>query len=214
MKPYWEKAMGERFSVIPIAVAQVEPRNIYARKPIKTLADLKGMKIRAQGPVETDFTRAIGATPVTTDWPEVYPALQQGVIDGYWVTHSATFNAKLHEVAKYEWDVGLGGATWYVIVNRAAFNKLPPELQKMVLELGREASEKVWARVDKDIKDFRARLEKVGMSFIPAPAEDMKVMVEKSKGLWNDWIQKAGADGKEMVEKIQAIVGQSRAQLK
>jgi len=214
MKPYWEKAMGERFSVIPIAVAQVEPRNIYARKPIKTLADLKGMKIRAQGPVETDFTRAIGATPVTTDWPEVYPALQQGVIDGYWVTHSATFNAKLHEVAKYEWDVGLGGATWYVIVNRAAFNKLPPELQKMVRELGREASEKVWERVDKDIKDFRARLERGGMSFIPAPAEDMKVMVEKSKGLWNDWIQKAGADGKEMVEKIQAIVGQSRAQLK
>jgi len=71
LRPYWEKAMGERFNIIPIAVAQVEPRNIYARKPIKTLADLKGMKIRAQGPVETDFTRAIGATPVTTDWPEV-----------------------------------------------------------------------------------------------------------------------------------------------
>jgi len=136
------------------------------------------------------------------------------VIDGYWVTHSATFNAKLHEVAKYEWDVGLGGATWYIIVNKAAFNKLSPDLQKTVRELGREASERVWARVDKDIKDFRARLEKSGMTFIPAPAEDMKVMVEKSKGLWNDWIQKAGPDGKEMVGKIQAIVGQSRAQVK
>lgn len=214
MKPYWEKAMGGRFNTIQLSVAQVEPRNIYSKKPIKTLADLKGMKIRSQGPVETQFTNVIGATAVTLEWAELYPALQQGIVDGYWVTHSGTWNAKLHEVAKYEWDVGLGGATWNIVVNKTAFNKLPPDVQKILLELGRGASEMVWERVDKDIKDFRARLEKAGMTFIPAPAEDIKVMVEKSKGIWNDWIQKAGPDGKEMVTKIQAIVGQSRAQLR
>jgi len=147
---------------------------------------------------------------VTLEWAELYPALQQGIVDGYWVTHSGTWNAKLHEVAKYEWDVGLGGATWNIIVNKTAFNKLPPDLQKTLLELGRGASEKVWDRVDADIKEFRSRLEKAGMTFIPAPAEDVKVMVEKSKTIWNDWLQKAGPEGKEMVAKIQAMVSQSR----
>lgn len=207
--PHWEKRMGERFGIIPIAIAQVEARNIYSKKPIRSLADLKGMKIRAQGPVETDFTRSIGATPVTTDWPEVYPALQQGVIDGYWVTHSATFNAKLHEIANYEWDVGLGGATWYIIVNRDAFNRLPADVQKTVRQVGREASDFVWARVNKDIEDYGARLKKGGMEFLPVSPEDRKVMIRKAKAVWVDWIKRAGPDGKLMFDKIQAIVSQA-----
>ncbi|MBI2153292.1 MAG: TRAP transporter substrate-binding protein DctP, partial [Candidatus Rokubacteria bacterium] len=113
--PAQERAM-DGFGVLPFASGQVEPRNIYSRKPIRSIADLKGVKLRAQGIVETEFTKAIGATPVTLTWEEVYPAMQQGVIDAYWVTHSATFNAKLHEVAKYCYEVGLGGANWFVVV--------------------------------------------------------------------------------------------------
>jgi TRAP-type C4-dicarboxylate transport system substrate-binding protein len=208
--PQIEKIMGERFGIIPAAMAQVEPRNIYTKKPIRTLADLKGMKIRAQGPVETDFTRAIGATPVTTDWPEVYPALQQGVIDGYWVTHSATFNAKLHEIAKYAWDVGLGGATWYIIVNRGAFQELPADVQKMVREVGREAAAFVWGRVDHDIKDYRARLEKAGMTFTAAPDADRRAMLDHAKGVWAEWVKRAGPTGQDMVGQIQAAVSKGR----
>lgn len=205
LSPYWEKAHAER-GIIPLAVAQVEPRNIYTRKPVKSLADLKGLKIRAQGVVETDFTRAIGASPVTLSWEEVYPALQQGVIDGYWVTHSATFNAKLNEVAKYEWDVGLGGATWFLLANKRTVDGLPPDLRKIVIDTGREASERVWARVDHDIKDYRARLEKGGMTFHPASPEDMKVMIDRAQAVWAEWTQKGGPLAKEMVDKIQAMV--------
>lgn len=209
--PGVEKLMGQRFGIIPVAMAQVEPRNIYTKKPIRSLAELKGMKIRAQGPVETDFTRAIGATPVTTDWPEVYPALQQGVIDGYWVTHSATFNAKLHEIAKYAWEVGLGGATWYIIVNREAFNELPADVQKIVREVGREASEFVWGRVNKDIEDFKAKLQQTGMEFVAVPSADRRAMLKKAAAVWAEWVKRAGPDGKEMVDQIKSIVTKAQA---
>jgi TRAP-type C4-dicarboxylate transport system substrate-binding protein len=203
--PYWEKAHGER-NIIPLGVAQVEPRNIYSRKPIKSLADIKGMKIRAQGVVETDFTKAIGASPVTLSWEEVYPALQQGAIDGYWVTHSATFNAKLHEVAKHCYEVGLGGATWFLLGNRRTIEALPADLKKIVLDTGREAAGRVWDRVDPDIKTFRDRLEQGGMTFTQASSQDLKVMLDAAQTVWGDWTQKGGPVAKEMVDKIKVAV--------
>ena len=205
LMPYWEREQGKR-NIIPLAVAQVEPRNIYTRTPVKSLADLKGRKIRAQGVVETDFTKAIGATPVTLSWEEVYPALQQGVIDGYWVTHSATFNAKLHEVAKFAWNVGLGGATWYIIANKRTVESLPPDLQKIVRDTAKEASGRVWDRVDADIKSFREKLEKAGMEFGNPSAADNAAMLEKARGVWDEWQEKGGPVAKEMVSKIQTLV--------
>jgi TRAP-type transport system periplasmic protein len=202
--PYWEQAHGQR-GIIPLGVAQVEPRNIYTRRPVKSLADLRGMKIRAQGVVETDFTRAIGASPVTLSWEEVYPAMQQGTIDGYWVTHSATFNAKLHEVARHAYEVGLGGATWFILGNKRAIDGLPPDLRKIVIDTGREASQRVWDRVDPDIKDYRVRLEKAGMTFTPASPEDMKVMLDRAQDVWAEWTAKGGPVAKEMVDKISAM---------
>jgi TRAP-type C4-dicarboxylate transport system substrate-binding protein len=205
LTPYWERAHGER-GIIPVAIAQVEPRNIYSRKPIKSLADVKGLKLRAQGVVETDFTKAIGASPVTLSWEEVYPALQQGTIDAYWVTHSATFNAKLHEVAKHCYEVGLGGATWYILANKRTVDGLAPDLKKIVLDTGKEASEKVWSRVDPDIQSYKDRLQKAGMTFTSASPADMKVMLDAAQSVWADWIQKGGPVAKEMVDKIQVAV--------
>jgi TRAP-type C4-dicarboxylate transport system substrate-binding protein len=164
------------------------------------------MKIRAQGVVETDFTKSIGASPVTLSWEEVYPALQQGAIDGYWVTHSATFNAKLHEVARHCYEVGLGGATWFLLGNRRTVEALPADLRKIVRDTGKEASQRVWDRVDPDIKSFRDRLEKAGMTFTQASADDMKVMLDAAQGVWADWTQKGGPVAKEMVDKIKVAV--------
>jgi TRAP-type C4-dicarboxylate transport system substrate-binding protein len=209
--PYWEREQGQR-NIVPLAVAQVEPRNIYSRKPIKSLADLQGMKIRAQGVVETDFTKAIGATPVTLSWEEVYPAMQQGVIDGYWVTHSATFNAKLHEVARHCWNVGLGGATWSIIANRRTLEGLPDDIETIVRTTGREAAGRVWDRVEVDIQAFRKRLEQAGMEFRDASPEDQKVMLDRARVVWDQWQEKAGPVGKEMVARIQAMVKQHRAE--
>lgn len=203
--PYQEKAFGAR-NVFPFASGQVEPRNIYSRKPIKSLKDLKGVKLRAQGVVETEFTKAIGATPVTLSWEEVYPAIQQGVIDAYWVTHSATYNAKLFEVARYCYEVGLGGAHWFLIINKTALDRLPADVRKIVMELRRPVSEQLWQRVDPDIQEFRKRLMGKGMTFTKPSSEDMKTMLAMAPKVWDIWLKKAGPEGQEIVGKIKAIM--------
>ncbi|MFQ5829848.1 MAG: TRAP transporter substrate-binding protein [Candidatus Methylomirabilia bacterium] len=205
--PHQEKAMA-RVGVFPFASGQVEPRNIYSRNPIRSLADLKGVKLRAQGVVETEFTKAIGATPVTLSWEEVYPAMQQGVIDAYWVTHSATYNAKLYEVAKYCYEVGIGGANWYIVLSKEALDALSPDVRKVVLDLRQPVAEKLWDRVDPDIREFRKRLVDKGMTFAQASPEDMETMLKVAPKVWDIWLQKAGPDAKQLVERIKAIVAE------
>jgi TRAP-type C4-dicarboxylate transport system substrate-binding protein len=164
------------------------------------------MKIRVAGSAETEFTKAIGAAPASVDWSDTYTALQQGAIDGYWVTHSSTIKSKLNEVAKYCYEVGIGGASWIVVANRTSLAKLPPDVQKIVQQTAGEAANRVWDRVDKDFQEFRAELLKGGMTFSKASPDDVRVMNDKQKALWDEWAKKAGPVGTELVAKIQEIV--------
>lgn len=77
-------------------------RNFYAKKPIRTPADLKGMKIRVQqSPASIAMTKAFGAAAAPMSFGEVYTAIQQGVIDGAENNELALTNNKHGEVAKY-----------------------------------------------------------------------------------------------------------------
>jgi TRAP-type C4-dicarboxylate transport system substrate-binding protein len=124
------------------------------------------------------------------------------------VTHSATFNAKLFEVAKYCYEVGLGGANWFIVINKAALEKLPPDIQKTILDLRQPVAEKLWQRVDGDIREFKKRLQEKGMSFVQASPEDLKTMLDVAPRVWESWLQKAGPEARELVEKIKATVAE------
>ena len=100
---------------------------IYSKAAIKSLADLKGKKIRTAGPTETEFTRAIGMTPVSVAPSEIYTGLQQGLLDGNWVADAPHFFNKGYEVTKYIFDVGSAGAGFFVMVNQKALDALPAD---------------------------------------------------------------------------------------
>ncbi|MBI2552929.1 MAG: hypothetical protein HYV92_00510 [Candidatus Rokubacteria bacterium] len=109
-------------------------------------------------------------------------------------------------MAKYCYEVGLGGANWFVVVNKASIQKLPPDVRKVVLELRQPVSDKLWDRVDGDIREFRKRLMDKGMTFSQASPEDLKVMLDVAPKVWETWLQKAGPEAKDLVEKIKATV--------
>src|SRR5690606_8632279 len=76
-------------------------RHLLTNKLIETPEDLKGVQLRTPGtPVMLETIKAMGASPVGMPWAEVYPGIQQGVIDGAEAQHPATYGANLHEVVK------------------------------------------------------------------------------------------------------------------
>jgi TRAP-type transport system periplasmic protein len=121
-------------------------------KPVKTLEDMKGLKIRATGQL-SDVVKALGALPIPLQMPDVYESLKRGVIDGIVVDLSTLKFWKFAEVVKCvtsSWQLGTG-ITFYFVMNKSKWNALAPDIQKIFNEVAFEAKEKqavLWNQMD------------------------------------------------------------------
>jgi TRAP-type C4-dicarboxylate transport system substrate-binding protein len=121
-------------------------------KPVKTLEDLKGLKIRATGQL-ADIIKALGGLPVPLPMPDVYEALRRGVIDGVTVDLSTLKYWKFAEVTKYVtayWQLGTG-ITFYYVMNKKKWNALSSDHKKIFTAVATEAREKqaaLWDQMD------------------------------------------------------------------
>ena len=121
-------------------------------KPVKVLDDIKGLKIRGTGRM-TDVLKALGAVPIPLEMPDVYDSLRRAVIDGIMVDLSTLKYWKFAEVVKYvtsTWRLGTG-ITFYFVINKNKWDKLPPDIQKIVTEVAIEAKDKqggLWNEMD------------------------------------------------------------------
>lgn len=208
MRPYFEAALKKK-NVKLLAIVQAEPRSIYTRIPVKTLADLKGIKLRTTGPVENEVFSALGAIPVTMDWSEVSSAMQQKVLDGFGSTNSATFAQKYYADAKYCFELPWDGATLLMSVNQAKFDSLPADEQKILLDSAKNAEAKGWDRVASDYLTYKQKLIGLGMTYNPAPADAIAAVQQKGLSMRVTYVanaEKAGYPAGEMMKKIDDIV--------
>ncbi len=127
-------------------------------KPVRTLEDLKGLKIRATGQL-ADIIKLLGGVPVPLPMPDVYEALRRGVIDGVSVSVSSLKHWKFGEVTKFVtpyWQLGTT-ITFYFVMNKRKWAALPADLQKIFTEVAAETREKqavLWDEMDVEGRDF------------------------------------------------------------
>jgi len=96
------KAKLETAGIIGLGWFQHGFRNISSNKDVKTIADLKGQRIRIMpSNIFRDMFLALGADPVPMNWEELFTALQQGTVDGEENPYSEIFDARFYEVQKY-----------------------------------------------------------------------------------------------------------------
>ena len=102
-------------------------------KPIRTLDDLKGMRIRTPSAAQSAQLEALGATPVDMPANQIYNNLDRGVIDASMIPMSAALDFKLIEVVKYfTINAPLGRSPFLVAMNRGRYEKLPADLKKII----------------------------------------------------------------------------------
>ncbi len=113
--------------------------HLWTTKPVRTMEDLKGMKIRSPGGLQTKAIQALGATPVFMPLGDVYLSMETGVIDGV-VTCPALVRAfKLHEVSKYCVPTSFGCVSEGLFMNQKFYDKLPDDLKAIVDDVGGNA---------------------------------------------------------------------------
>jgi TRAP-type C4-dicarboxylate transport system substrate-binding protein len=172
------------------------PNVIISKKPVRKLEDLKGMTIRAPGRVGNTI-KALGATPAPTPIMEVYDGIAKGVIDGVNTPFETLKTFRFAEVAKYttsSWPVG-NLYTFYVIMNKNSYEKLPPDLKEILDKLSGEYKEKfgmMWNMVDFEGKEF-ARAK--GVEIIELSPEEVIRWKKATEPVVQDYISNMVSKG-------------------
>ena len=139
-------------------------RHLLTNKPVKVPADLKGQRLRTPGATVWQATiKAMGASPTALAWAEVYPGIQQKVIDGAEAQYPAVYGARLYEVIKYITKTGHFQLITPLVCSESWFQKLPKNYQNILLEEALNAGDYASKITIDSLDDLEAKMKKVGV---------------------------------------------------
>jgi TRAP-type C4-dicarboxylate transport system substrate-binding protein len=121
-----------------------DPSFIHSRKPIESLAALKGQKIRANNPIEAEALQRLGAIPTVLEVPKVADAIRKGAIDGAAASPSGLFQFGISQVATHHFLLRVGTAPMFLAMNRQKFDSLPEAAKALVRKYSGEQAAATW----------------------------------------------------------------------
>ena len=198
-KPLLQKKLDEQGMALLYAVAW-PPQGIYVKKPINSAADLKGVKWRAYSPATARIAELVGAQPVTIQASELSQALATGVVESFMSSGSTGVDSKTYEHLKFWYDTQAWLPKNAVIVNKAAYNALDAATKAAVQKAAADAEVRGWAASKKVNTASLDTLKANGMSIV-APSAQLKADMKKvGDVMLKEWLEKAGPEGKAMVD--------------
>jgi TRAP-type C4-dicarboxylate transport system substrate-binding protein len=190
----------------------------FTSKPVKTLDDLRGMKVRAATRINARMLASLGATPVQMPLTQVPEALSKGVIDGAMVPWEGVPAIKLHEIVKYHLDTPpaaprFSNTIFVMAINPAKYDSLPPDLKKVIdnnsgLAMSAWAGEKGW---DAAVEPHRKLARDRGNTFTVLSDQELARWVTASENVDDNWVKEVtakGADGRKLLEEARALIKQ------
>jgi len=188
---------------------------ITSKKQVKTLEDLKGLKIRMMGGPSTEMMKALGGVPVSVPMPDNYMALQKGVTDGMGAPWEAVDSFRLYEVVKY-YTLGTKFPVVYfsIAVNKRKWNSLPDDVKAAINGASGLMGARFWGRnfmdTAKDPTIAKAKKQGYEVNIYNLPREEQARWLEVGgKPVWNNWLDKMNKEGhpeaKEILDDLLAM---------
>lgn len=188
-----------------ITVFSTTPGYIMTKKRVQNLNDLKGLEIRAPGPY-VPVLQALGAVAIGMPMSEVPQALQMGIVNGIFSTREVLKEFKFGDIVKYVVDYPFNSSIGASLMSKKVWDKLPPDVQKVIEEVGLELSKKApvmldsnateamdWSITNQGVQMIKlSDEEKAKWDALLKPLVDAKVTELETKGL----------PGKELYKKV------------
>ena len=195
-----------------IAASSLGTMSMFFKRPLKTLEDWKGRKVRTAGKLQSDTINALGATAQSLLSAEVYLALSTGVLDGSLWHPLSALEYKLYEVAKYAVIpyISLSGYTTAQIMNLELFNKLPKDMQDIILHAGIDTEKHSQEAFLKQEKTAIEDLAKKGMDVYYVPQKETMRWRDASRPIWNEWLKTTGAPGQRLLDFVLEELGEKK----
>ncbi|KQQ64908.1 C4-dicarboxylate ABC transporter [Pseudomonas sp. Leaf127] len=194
-----DKITNSEFNMVALAWMDGGTRNIYTKKPVRKIEDLKGMKIRVQGnPLFIDMMNAMGGNGIAMDTGEIFSALQTGVIDGAENNPPTLLEHNHFQSAKYYTLTGHLILPEPVVISKTTWNKMTPDQQALLKKVAREAQMEERALWDAKSAASEEKLKAAGVEFITV---DKKPFFDATAPVR----EKYGAPYADLMKRIAAV---------
>jgi TRAP-type C4-dicarboxylate transport system substrate-binding protein len=181
-------------------------RILTTKKPIRSLEDLKNMKIWVSGAAPVRTGKALGFSPVSMAPGDVYLALEKGVIDGAMATNEIAVSRKFVDICKYFNEIEICHTPFYVVMNQQKWDSLPPDVKKVFEELSGDWAVQFSGETrDREEKEAGDAAKAKGVEFIELSAEE-KVKIRNAvlpvKDAYAAELEAKGLPGKRVLEEF------------
>jgi C4-dicarboxylate-binding protein DctP len=188
--PYMSQVFEDKFNQKLLSLIADNGYNLGTTFEWNNVGDLKGKKIAGAG-LNLKWLEYAGAVPVQSSLPEAYTSMQTGVYFGWIMFPSGWVNFKLNEVAKNYTEVGFGSISWHgLTINKNKFNRLPKEVQDIIVEVGKEYEAKTGSVNEENYPKQLVQLKSLGVNVKSVPDS---VRAEWANSL-KDWPQMQAQD--------------------
>jgi len=176
------------------------PQGIYAKKDINTVEDMKGLKWRAYNVGTARIGEIVGAQSVTIQAAELPQALATGVVNSFMSSGATGYDSKVWETLTHFYDTQAWIPKNVTFVNKAAFEALDKPTQDAILKAAATAETRGWKAWADKTQWYLDQLKAKGMK-VEGPSSALAAGFKKvGDQLTEDWLKKAGADGKAVVD--------------
>ena len=170
-------------------------------RPIEKAADLAGLKLRVPGaPALVSLFTALGTSPVSMQFGEVYTSLQTRIVDGQENPLSVIDAGKFYEVQKYCATTNHVWDGYWICANPASWNRLPNDIKAIVAKAFNEVALLERDDLNKLDRSLQAELEKKGVTFTKPDLATFRDKL-RSAGFYQEWREKIGSEAWTLLEK-------------
>ena len=214
---YYQTQCPDEFKETQVLALHVHGPGMFhtAAKPIKTTADLKGLKVRGPTRQATNLLRSLGATPVGLPLPQIPDALSKGTIEGCVIPWEVVPSVKVHELTKFHSEFPAGTpalytTTFVMAMNKAKYDGLAPDLKK-VIDANSGMATSAWLGKVQQSNDAIGRKSAVDRNntihtFSPAEAQEFIQLSSQIDDAWVADMDKRGFKGKALLDSAKALI--------
>ncbi|MBN1636659.1 MAG: TRAP transporter substrate-binding protein [Deltaproteobacteria bacterium] len=186
------------------------PGLLHTKKPVETLDQLKGMKIRSTG-LSAKVVEALEGVPVAMPQGNTYEALQKGVVEGTFAPIETLKGWKQGEVIKYTTDCNMIGYTtaMFVVMNKQKWEQLPESIQKIFSDVSNEwitLHGNVWDEADNEGLKFTEELGNKIITLSPEEGKRWKMAVGSVIDGYVETVKSKGIDGEKSIDLLNEMI--------
>jgi TRAP-type C4-dicarboxylate transport system substrate-binding protein len=181
-------------------------------RPLKSLNDLKGLRVRCAGGYDAEHMTALGAKVVFLPGTEIYSAMEKGAVQANYTAFISYFKYRLFEIGKQHTVLVVPqftGSVALITINQNVWNSLSPEVQKAISDVGKEYGKKLAGDIKTLEAEIRGKMKSAGATVVDLPVSEVNAWAAASeKESLEKWVKKAEEQkqpGKALMDRAKKL---------